>query len=43
MGTKCAPLVEDLFLFFYERDFLFPLSGNHQADVSEALKLPRYI
>ena len=26
MGTNCAPLVADLFLFCYERDFMLPLS-----------------
>ena len=25
MGTNCAPLVADLFLFRYERDFIAPL------------------
>ena len=25
MGTNCAPLVADLFLFCYERDFMMPL------------------
>ena len=37
-GTKlkCAPLVADLFLFCYERDFILSLSDNNQADVIEA-------
>ena len=26
MGTNCAPLVADLFLFSYERDFMLSLS-----------------
>ena len=26
MGTNCAPLVADLFLFYYERDFMKSLS-----------------
>ena len=26
MGTNCAPLVSDLFLFCYERDFMMSLS-----------------
>ena len=26
MGTKCAPMVADLFLFCYERDFMVSLS-----------------
>ena len=28
MGTNCAPLVADLFLFCYERDFIMYLSGD---------------
>ena len=36
MGTNCAPLVADLFLFCYERDFMLSLSDNKQADIIEA-------
>ena len=36
MGTNCAPLIADMFLFSYERDFVLPLSDNNQADVVEA-------
>ena len=36
MGTNCAPLVADLFLFCYERVFMTSLSGNNQADIIEA-------
>ena len=36
MGTKCAPLVADLFLFCYERDFMLSLSDNNQTDIIEA-------
>ena len=36
MGTNCAPLVADLFLFCYERDFMMYLSGDKQADVIDA-------
>ena len=36
MGTNCAPLVADLFLFCYERDFMLSLSEDHQSDVIEA-------
>ena len=36
MGTNCAPLVEDLFLFCYERDFFLSLSDNNEAGVVEA-------
>ena len=36
MGTNCAPLVADLFLFCYDRDFMLSLSDNNQADIIEA-------
>ena len=36
MGTNCAPLVADLFLFCHERDFMLSLSDNNQADIIEA-------
>ena len=29
MGTNCAPLISDLFLFCYERDFLLSLADNN--------------
>ena len=35
MGTHCAPLVADLFLFCYERDFMTSLSDDNQADIIE--------
>ena len=35
MGTNCALLVADLFLFCYERDFMMSLYDN-QADVIDA-------
>ena len=31
-GTNCAPLVADLFLFCYERDYMKSLSRENQAD-----------
>ena len=37
MGINCAPLVADLFLFCYERDFMMSLSSDKQADIIEAL------
>ena len=37
MGTYCAPLVADLFLFCYERDFMMSLSYDKQADVIDTL------
>ena len=36
MGTDCAPLVADLLLFCYERDFMLSLSDNNQTDIVEA-------
>ena len=38
MGTNCAPLVADLFLFCYERDFMTSLSSDtsNQADIIKA-------
>ena len=36
MDTNCTPLVADLFLFCYERDFMLSLSDNKQADVVES-------
>ena len=36
MGTNCAPLVADLFLFCYERDFMKSLLRENQADIIEA-------
>ena len=36
MGTNCAYLVADLFLFCYERDFMMSLSDDKQADIIDA-------
>ena len=36
MGTNCAPLVADLFLFCNEGDFMMSLSDDKQADVIDA-------
>ena len=36
MGTNCAPLVADLFLFCYERDFMLSFSEENQSGVIEA-------
>ena len=36
MGTNCAPLVADLFLFCYERDFMLSVSEDNQSGVIEA-------
>ena len=36
MGTKCAPLVADLFLFCYERYFMLSFPEDNQSGVIEA-------
>ena len=36
MGTNGAPLVADLFLFCYERDFMMSLSVENQSEIIEA-------
>ena len=36
MGTNCAPLVAEIFLFCYERDLMISLSDNKQAGVIDA-------
>ena len=33
MATNCSPLVADLLLFCYERDFMMSLSDNKQTDI----------
>ena len=44
MGTNYAPLVADLFLFCYERDFMTSFSGDNQADIIEAFNsTSRYV
>ena len=44
MGTYCAPIVADLFLFCYERDFMLSLSDNNQTDIIEAFNsIARYL
>ena len=35
MGTNCAPLVADLFLFCYERNFMLSLSEDNQSKAIE--------
>ena len=36
MGTNCAPLVADLFLYCYEREFMLSLKPDTQGDVITA-------
>ena len=44
MGTNCASLVADLFLFCYERDFMMSLSVDNQSEAIEAFKFTsRYL
>ena len=46
MGTNCALLVADMFLFCYEREiyFMLSLSDNNHTDIIEALNLTsRYL
>ena len=44
MGTHCAPLVDHLFLFCCERDFMMSLSEDKQADIIDAFNtLSRYL
>ena len=40
MGSNCAPLVADLFLFCYERDFMLPLSTIIKLILLKLLTLP---
>ena len=44
LGTNCAPLVADLFLICYERDFMLSLSDNIQTYIIEAFNFTsRYL
>ena len=44
MGTNCAPLVADLFLFCYEKGFMLSLSKDNQYKVIEAFNFTsRYL
>ena len=44
MCMNCAPLVADLFLFDYERDFMMSLSVENQSEIIEAFSLTsRYL
>ena len=37
MGTNCAPVVVDLFLFYYGKGFMMSLSDDKQAHIIDAL------
>ena len=44
MGTNCALLVAELFLFCNERDFMLSLSDNNRLDIIEAFNsTSRYV
>ena len=43
IGTNCAPLVADLFLLCYERDFILSLSYNNQAGNEAFNSTSRYL
>ena len=44
MGSNCAPLVADLFLYCFERDFMLSLKPDSQAEVINAFnKTSRYL
>ena len=44
MGTNCAPLVADLFLFCYERDFVVSFSVENQSVIIESfISTSRYL
>ena len=38
ISTGCAPLIADLFLFCYERDFMASLSYNKETEIIQAFK-----
>ena len=44
MGTNCASLVVDLFLYCYKREFMLSLSDNKQSEVIEVfISTSRYL
>ena len=43
LGTYCAPMVADLFLFCYERDFMQSLSHNKQTVIEAFNFTSRYL
>ena len=36
MGPNCAPMVANLFLFFYERHYMMSPSDDKQGDIIDA-------
>ena len=43
IGTSCAPLVANLFLFCYKKNFMLSLSKDIQSDITEAFNSTRYL
>ena len=43
MGTNCTPLVANLFLFCYERDFMMSLSVENQSEILKRLARSSYL
>ena len=44
MGNNCSPIIADLFLFCYERDFMMCLSVDKDAEIIEAFNsMSRYL
>ena len=44
MGTNCAPLAVDLFLFCYERGFVMSLSDDKEAGIIDVfINTSRYL
>ena len=43
MSTDCAPLVANLFMYCYERDFMMSLSDVKQADIDAYNTTSRYL
>ena len=39
MGTNCAPVMADLFLYCYERDFMSHLHKSKRHDLIDSLKI----
>ena len=39
MGTNCAPLIADLFLYCYESEFMLELSKTKQVDLINCFNL----
>ena len=40
MGTNCVPLIAALFLYRYERNFVYNLHKSKQYDLIDMLKIP---